>query len=223
MTTLWQVAEEWELFTDLFDRTVLLNDDNISEFIPEKGDAVVLWGGPDIDPKLYLDIALGFTAVQEARDILDMIVLRKAADLCIPVFGVCRGMQLIAAYAGGSLIQHADGHDGDDHSITIDAGNNPNWHERMVLTNSLHHQMVRAYHGEITILAACEPALSHRHLTGPKTYPAACVNREVEAIKIADFGMYGVQFHPEYPDAPASCVAYAKYLFHRMMKESIWK
>jgi len=78
-----------------------------------QGMGLVLTGGTDIDPSLYgqpLD-ARADTPDRE-RDDLEQRLLREALSLDLPVFAICRGMQLFnITHGGGSLIQHMEGHD----------------------------------------------------------------------------------------------------------------
>ena len=41
--------------------------------------------------------------------------MRAAVDEGVPVFGICRGQQVINVALGGSLRQHIDGHDNHGH------------------------------------------------------------------------------------------------------------
>ena len=51
------------------------------------------------------------TQVESGRDELEADAWRAARDRGLPVLGVCRGMQAINVFSGGSLVQHVDGHD----------------------------------------------------------------------------------------------------------------
>ncbi len=79
-------------------------------------DAVVLAGGPDIDPGHYRaepDPRTG--APRPERDAAELAVLRCALAAGIPLLGVCRGVQLLNVGLGGTLRQHlpdAVGHTG---------------------------------------------------------------------------------------------------------------
>ena len=74
--------------------------------IIDRLDGLILSGGGDIDP-----VFLGEEPIPEAdipdtmRDEYDFIVLRLAFDRQIPVFGICRGHQVINVAFGGSLYQ----------------------------------------------------------------------------------------------------------------------
>lgn len=67
---------------------------------------LLLTGGIDIYPKHYCEpetIDSNETYSIE-RDDFELKLLEKALDLKIPVFGICRGLQLINVYFKGSLI-----------------------------------------------------------------------------------------------------------------------
>lgn len=69
-------------------------------------DGLLLPGGADIDPKLY-----GQTAGEkcgkpnEKRDTAEPKILEAFLKTDKPIFGICRGVQLLNVYMGGTLIQ----------------------------------------------------------------------------------------------------------------------
>ena len=73
---------------------------------------LVLSGGPDLDPALYGEAGSGATEIDTERDALDQIAWEAAAERKVPVFGVCRGLQAINVFSGGSLIQDVPSHAG---------------------------------------------------------------------------------------------------------------
>ncbi len=71
-------------------------------------DGLVLSGGVDIAPEFYSggnDYAHAPDGWQRARDLFEMAALERALERRIPVFGVCRGLQLINVVLGGTLVQ----------------------------------------------------------------------------------------------------------------------
>lgn len=73
-------------------------------------DGLLLSGGADVDPALYGQEPAGAVDVEPGRDALELAAWRVARERGRPVLGVCRGMQAINVFAGGSLIQHLEGH-----------------------------------------------------------------------------------------------------------------
>lgn len=70
-------------------------------------DGVVLAGGADLDPQLYGEEPHPeTTGLRPERDAAELPLLRSALQRDLPVLGICRGMQLMAVLAGGSLVQH---------------------------------------------------------------------------------------------------------------------
>ncbi len=79
-------------------------------------DALVIAGGADVDPGQYGAAAHERTAGwRPDRDTWELALLDAAWERGLPALGICRGMQVMAVQAGGSLDQHlpdAIGHDG---------------------------------------------------------------------------------------------------------------
>jgi len=72
----------------------------------ERLDGLLLAGGVDVDPAQYGEPRhpdLG--QVDAARDHVELTLTRWALDADLPVFGICRGIQLLNVAAGGSLWQ----------------------------------------------------------------------------------------------------------------------
>jgi putative glutamine amidotransferase len=79
-------------------------------------DGLVISGGADVAPERYGEQPHARTASwRDDRDAWELALLDAAAAAGLPVLGVCRGMQLMAVHAGGTLDQHTPdlvGHDG---------------------------------------------------------------------------------------------------------------
>lgn len=70
-------------------------------------DALVISGGADVDPGRYGAQPHARTAGwQPDRDGWELALLTAAEQAGLPVLGICRGMQLMAVHAGGTLDQH---------------------------------------------------------------------------------------------------------------------
>lgn len=115
-----------------------------------KCDGLLLPGGGDIDPVYYGEEMNGSDEPDREldkaqRDILDAFVKAKK-----PILGICRGMQLINIYFGGSLHQdlvtrdiHTRKNDNDSiHSVISVAEGNlfENFYGKTFNINSAHHQ-----------------------------------------------------------------------------------
>lgn len=135
-------------------------DDGILEELVGTLDGFLLTGGQDVDPALYgaaKSPACGETC--PARDAMEPKLLRRALDADKPVFGICRGIQLLNACLGGTLYQDLPA----EHGSAVDHHMTPPYdravHEVTILAdtplaallgtmrlgvNSYHHQAVKA-------------------------------------------------------------------------------
>ena len=97
--------------------------DEVAALVVSRLDGLVISGGADVDPARYGEEPHPATAPGAPdRDAWETALLRAADAAGLPTLGVCRGMQLMAVAAGGSLVQHTPdvvGHDG--HSPGADA------------------------------------------------------------------------------------------------------
>ncbi|MFW2588446.1 gamma-glutamyl-gamma-aminobutyrate hydrolase family protein [Sagittula sp. SSi028] len=70
-------------------------------------DGIVIGGGDDIGPELYGG-TLGVSArLDPERDALERGLAAQAADMNMPVLGICRGAQMLNVALGGTLDQNA--------------------------------------------------------------------------------------------------------------------
>jgi putative glutamine amidotransferase len=102
--------------TDSGGRAVVLPPDSVDADVLHRVDGLLLPSGADIDPVHYGQSRHPSTDSPRAdRDAAELLLLRAALDLDLPVLGVCRGLQLLAIVRGGTLHQHLPdtlGHDG---------------------------------------------------------------------------------------------------------------
>ena len=82
------------------------DDPVLMEEIISRLDAVLVTGGPDVDPAYYgAERHEQLGEVNDARDYFEFMLIRKALQHNLPVFGICRGMQIINVALGGTLYQ----------------------------------------------------------------------------------------------------------------------
>ena len=162
-------------------------------------DGLLLPGGADLDPSLYGAAPHPAVQVEPGRDDLELAAWRAANERQLPVLGVCRGMQAINVFSGGSLVQHLDGHDSPTaaptgHVLDLDPGSRLasilGGGQPLAATqvNSYHHQAIRP--------ADVAPGLV---ASGVAPHHDGDL---VEALEAADPGewLIGVQCHPERPE-----------------------
>ena len=82
-------------------------------FIGDEGstakiDGLLLPGGGDIDPEIYGEVRHPNTQYvnEERNDEFEISLFREAIEKDIPVFGICRGIQIMNVAMGGSLYQN---------------------------------------------------------------------------------------------------------------------
>lgn len=69
-------------------------------------DGVLVTGGGDVDPEYFGEAPIpGLGILEPARDVFEMALVRAALAHATPIMGICRGVQLLAIAAGGSLYQ----------------------------------------------------------------------------------------------------------------------
>lgn len=114
-------------------------------------DGLLLSGGTDIDPSRYGAVAeTDLYPPEPDRDCLELGLVDVAVADDVPILGICRGLQLLNVWAGGSLHQHVPTHARYDvaptdrvDELAIEDGTV--FHElygKRLTVNSLHHQTV---------------------------------------------------------------------------------
>jgi putative glutamine amidotransferase len=86
----------------------------------QRVDALILIGGPDVDPRRYGAAPHEMTRPASARrDAFEFAILKGAELREIPVLAICRGVQVLNVARGGTLHQHLPDVVGSDrHAVT---------------------------------------------------------------------------------------------------------
>ena len=77
---------------------------------PEGADVLLLPGGGDMHPRFYGQAIDGSEDIDEARDEHELALIDDFLRVGRPVLGICRGLQVLNVYFGGTLRQHIEGH-----------------------------------------------------------------------------------------------------------------
>lgn len=139
-------------------------------------DGFVIIGGGDINPKYYGDIDRGSDIVLPQVDKLDFFILDYAVKNKKPLFGICRGLQVINVYFKGTLIQDLKTHLNVFHTIRLKTNNK--LLPLVTTVNSYHHQVVKKLGEGLLPLYKADDGV-------------------IEAIIHEELPILGVQFHPE--------------------------
>lgn len=154
---------------------------------------VILTGGNNVSPRLYGQKSVTEQGFSENRDRVETELLRFALERGLPVLGVCRGMQLINVFFGGSLIQdihlreHSINHAGSSHINRImDDDTAKILDAAEVIVNSFHRQgfTIEMAAPALKIFAISEDGL-------------------VEGLYHPKYPILAIQWHPERPSATA--------------------
>lgn len=167
----------------------VVDPDEMTEF----DSALVIWGGSDIHPELYgHPVATRCYPGARRRDAVEWALLKEAIDMEIPIFGVCRGAQMLCAAAGGFLLQDVNNHAGANHMVeTVDG--------KRFKTNSIHHQMMAGLHNvPHQLLGWAEQTVGAPYIyRDDKVFAAPNDWKEPEFVYFPDIAGYAIQWHPE--------------------------
>lgn len=149
-------------------------------------DGLLLTGGYDIDPALYGETPLNDRVIiQKARDEKEIALFEAFKEAKKPIFGICRGFQIINVMFSGDLWQDLPEQLGCEHwnivhSVRTQRGNGIfDLFGASFNVNSTHHQAVRRLGEGLEAICTDE--------TGTL----------VEALRHPVLPIAGVQWHPE--------------------------
>jgi putative glutamine amidotransferase len=162
-------------------------------------DGLLLSGGSDLHPSYYGEEAvpeLGVTIPE--RDAFEMSLVEQALRRGIPIFGICRGMQILNVALGGTLFQDLPSQM--DHSVLLGhRQETPKWqptHEVEVDGGSQVAQIMST--GELKVNSYHHQAV--KDLASGLVSVAHAPDGVVEAVEWRDLSqrwLVGVQWHAE--------------------------
>ena len=164
-------------------------------------DGIIIPGSRcDVNPAFWNEEPSGAVYIDDALDQAQWEIMDFATSAGIPVIGMCRGIQFINVYYGGSLIQHL-------HSAYAHKAFNPDRYHKIcntpgsfmeelygpeVLVNSRHHQAVGRVGKGLKVAASwrCED-VTGRALTEDWE------EEVVDVLVHETHNVIGLQWHPE--------------------------
>ena len=188
-------------------------------------DALVVPGGADVDAPLYNAVP----GVMDGRtnqhyEYLDKVLIQQFVGAGKPIIGVCRGMQRLNVFFGGTLEQHITGHQQGENRVRTDQtvylrnnslglfGGIDGNTLKEIEVNSMHHQCVGVVGNGFEVIGYSDLFVGH-YIEEPHVY-----NREIQPKggKKTVIDRYGVpevmvhtllpivafQYHPEEFNCP---------------------
>ncbi len=171
-------------------------------------DGFIFTGGDDVDPASYGEEKLPECGeVEPERDAFELALLEQVTKLKKPVFGICRGIQIMNTFLGGTLWQDQPSQLGKTEHCTKDEQGHTHHPVKLVpgflkdlvgeeeiMTNSYHHQSVKAPGKGLACVAYSDGEI-------------------VEAIDSTELPFFrGVQWHPEVKPDEISQALFAQFL-----------
>jgi|SRR5215211_3076939 len=161
-------------------------------------DGLLLSGGPDLDPGYYGEEPIpGLGTTIPEWDALEMVLLRLALKRGMPIFGICRGMQMLNVALGGTLYQDVPSQLGADvlnhwqttpkcqvtHEVEVldDSYLAKITDRQTIEVNSYHHQGIKCLAEALTVAA----------------HSADGLIEALESRDVSERWLVGVQWHPE--------------------------
>lgn len=157
-------------------------------FDPSEYDGLLLPGGCVVNPARYGKDRIPQETVDDDLDALQFEVLDRFLAAGRPVFGICRGHQLLNVAFGGTLIQHlpcAENH------MSLPTGED-NTHRAHIEQSSF---LYRIYGAECTVNST-----HHQGVECPGKGLRAVMHSEdgvIEALEHESLPVWSVQWHPE--------------------------
>ena len=165
------------------------------EYLVSLCDGILLTGGMDIEPQLFGEEKWNDSVeTTPDRDQRESLICRLATERDLPIFGICRGIQMMNVYFGGTLIQDIPTQAPSDVAHRMAPPDHRTCHDCIVepgsplaaLTgktsfgvNSHHHQAIKDVAPGFAVMGRCEDGIIEAIYDPNKKF------------------VWGVQWHPE--------------------------
>lgn len=184
----WMRAKDEKWFQPFFDKhpEIRVCDARKGKVGMEKMDGLLLTGGSDIAPEFLKqevpDPSVLEKDVDAVRDRWEFAAVKKALSRGLPIFAICKGLQLFNVALGGTLKLDIPGHDlpeqkdHDIQSLRYDTTAT----RRFEKVNSAHHQAIDRLGEGLEVEAWC------------------ATDDIIEQVRLRDYPFaLAVQYHPE--------------------------
>jgi putative glutamine amidotransferase len=163
-------------------------------------DGLLLTGGGDMQPSIYGAAAHPtFDPAEPGRDEYEIELVRRAIDANLPVFAICRGIQVLNVARGGTLVQHIPDEVGTTVEHRVKEPRFAIAHDVWLTSSSLLDRTLRE---RLEDADSC--AVNSRHHQAPKdigeglAVSATAPDGVIEALEDPSRRFcLGVQWHPE--------------------------
>jgi len=165
-------------------------------------DGLLMPGGVDIEPARYgQETHEKCGKIDLARDEAEWWMLGAFLPTGKPVLGICRGIQTLNVFQGGTLHQHIDGHSDFKsrstgyHKVRVVTGSRLDEivKTEQLTVNSLHHQVVDSLGKDLVVCAVSEDGFveavvhtSHPFCLGVQWHPEHMYRKDQQQRKLFD-------------------------------------
>jgi putative glutamine amidotransferase len=173
---------------------VIVNDARDPKELLGRVDALVLTGGPDVDPERYHETpAPSVYGVDRAADDFECALAEAATVRSVPTLAICRGIQILNVARGGTLHQHI-----------VDDPGVPRHGEPGVAGGAMEHvvaldgdSLLAEVMGTARVTASCHHHQAVDELGDGLRVVGRASDGIVEAVELDGAFMLAVQWHPE--------------------------
>jgi gamma-glutamyl-gamma-aminobutyrate hydrolase PuuD len=160
----------------------------------DRVDALVLTGGPDVDPDLYGQASdPNVYGVDRAGDDFECALVEAATVRSIPMLAICRGIQILNVARGGTLFQHIPADPG------VPAHGEPGVAAGARLQDVTLEPgcLVAEVMGTTTVRASCHHHQAVAELGDGLRVVGRAADGIIEALELDGAFVLAVQWHPE--------------------------